>query len=255
MQNYGNCSKNYINCRKHPQREGTLASRVNADFRDYRKKVTELSQEAKERYQEAQQDETSRKTTVDRLRRAAKSAELNTLAVASESAYQRWVASKESEVEDLSKRRKSFKTPLAELNHVAQQRQEILEGLRANVEKEIILNRAEPLEGFRKDVAKLLIRDGEAFTEDRSFGDTRGSRDYEASRHFDDCEPALVRNYEEDYSWNVYDSFNEDQQHGVSARISCKCGEVYNTRFIMENYGFNSMLERLMNVNNDDEIL
>jgi len=255
MQNYGNCSKNYINCRKHPQREGTLASRVNADFRDYRKKVTELSQEAKERYQEAQQDGTSRKTTMDRLRRAAKSAELNTLAVASESAYQRWVASKESEVEDLSKRRKSFKTPLAELNHVAQQRQGILEGLRANVEKEIILNRAEPLEGFRKDVAKLLIRDGEAFTEDRSFGDTRGSRDYEASRHFDDCEPALVRNYEEDYSWNVYDSFNEDQQHGVSARISCKCGEVYNTRFIMENYGFNSMLERLMNVNNDDEIL
>lgn len=255
MQNYGNCSKNYINCRKHPQREGTLASRVNADFRDYRKKVTELSQEAKERYQEAQQDETSRKTTVDRLRRAAKSAELNTLAVASESAYQRWVASKESEVEDLSKRRKSFKTPLAELNHVAQQRQGILDGVRANVEKEIILNRAEPLEGFRKDVAKLLIRDGEAFTEDRSFGDTRGSRDYEASRHFDDCEPALVRNYEEDYSWNVYDSFNEDQQHGVSARISCKCGEVYNTRFIMENYGFNSMLERLMNVNNDDEIL
>jgi hypothetical protein len=255
MQNYGNCSKNYINCRKHPQREGTLAARVNTDFRDYRKKVAALSKEAHERYEEVQQDETSRKSTVDRLRRAAKSAELNTLAVASDSAYKRWVDSKESEVEDLSKRRKSFKTPLAELNHVTQQRQAILDDIRANVEKEIILNRAQPLEGFRKDVAKLLIRDGEAFTDDHSFGDSRGSRDYEANQHFDDCEPALVRNYEEDYTWNVYDSFTEDQQHGISARISCKCGEVYNTHFVMENYGFNSMLERLMNVNDDEEIV
>jgi predicted transcriptional regulator len=252
---YGNCSKNYINCRKHPARTGTATKRVNDDFRAHRAAVAKNLAELKTKVADSAGETGLSKTARAKLVKELAAAEVSTLAAVTESTYSTWHENTKQEVLAAA----TNKTPNRDLEKtlrlVSEERDTIISEIKQNVDKEMTLQKAAetPLEGFKLAVTNVLVRDGQAYQQDDSYwGDTRGRVDYEATSHLNDgegggCKPAMIRNYAENFSWSVYDSFSSEQEHGIAADISCSCGTVFNKRFIIENEGFGSILERIMN--------
>lgn len=253
--NYGACSKNYINCRKHPQRFGDAKDRANADFRDYRKTVIADLKTAQEALAEAEAKEGTRIGTLKRLQSDVRDKENLKLAVAGGSSFTAWQKEMGEKIAQAKVEKKGVAGLSSQLRNITDDREAILAGIKKNVEKEIGFNKiadAPPLNPFKAAVAKLLVTDGDAYdTGTSSWGDSRGTGDYRAKHHFEDsnCEPAAVENYEEDYEWSQYDTFRDDTHHGVAADVSCKCGEVYKAKFIVEADNLGSLFSRLMNFN------
>lgn len=253
--NYGSCSKNYINCRKHPQRSGSVEARVSADFRDYRKTVLADLKTAKEALAAVEGKENVRPGTLKRLQSDVRHQEDLKLAVAGGFSFTAWQEEMREKIAQAKTEKKSTVGLASQLRNITDDREAIFAGIKENVDKEIGFNKiaeAPPLNPFKSAVAKLLVTDGNAFDKSPdSWGDSRGAGNYQAKYHFEDnnCEPAAVENYEEDYEWSEYDTYNNEQHHGVAADVSCRCGEVYKQRFIVEADNLGSLFSRLMNFN------
>lgn len=253
--NYGACSKNYINCRKHPQRFGDAQDRTSADFRNYRKTVIADLKIAEQALAEAEAKEGTRPGTLKRLQADVRHNEERKLAVAGGFSFAAWQEEMREKIAQAKAEKKSTAGLASQLRNATDDREAILAGIKKNVDKEMgyaKISSAPPLNPFKAAVAKLLVTDGYPYDASTStWGDSRGSGNYQAKQHFEDsdCEPAAVENYEEDYQWDEYDTFRNDSHHGVAADISCKCGEVYKAKFIVEADNLGSLFSRLMNFN------
>lgn len=123
---------------------------------------------------------------------------------------------------------------------------------RIAAEKQEFYNNLEPMSDYKKDVAELLVKDGEFFkpfhAKDRyrSWGDTRGLSEYKAKEHFRECGVAGFNKYSENSSWSEYDTFNTTDYVGIEAEVSCNCQKHFKSRVYLEgNAG--SIMTRLLN--------
>jgi hypothetical protein len=98
-------------------------------------------------------------------------------------------------------------------------------------------------EELREKLGKMIALHGEAFNSDvRTFGDSRGQNIYSAEEHLKTCSVKTLKDYEEDFSWNIYDSASEESYIGVKGSLTCKCGQVENITFIVPNAGLATIL-------------
>jgi hypothetical protein len=252
MTAYGNCSKNYINCRKHPVRTGSADSRVQEDVKAYLKKLENQRDDLREIFAKADAKDPS--VTAGALKKADKAAQEisdQEIALQSHTFFTDWTKKQEREMTKLKASMKPTTNARKYVNKITQLREDLLTDMKSNVEKEIALEKAaqKPLEGFKLAVANLLVEEGDAYdTSGSTWGDSRGRSDYTARSHIqEDCKPAIIKNYEENYSWNLYDTYNSQDYVGIKADMSCACGQVHNRTFIMENASFQSMMSKLMN--------
>jgi hypothetical protein len=252
MTAYGNCSKNYINCRKHPVRTGSADSRVQEDIWAYLEKLENQRKDLKETFVKFDAKDPS--VTAGALKKAQKAAQDisdQEIALQSYTFFTDWTKNQERDIAKLKATMKPTTNARKYVNKITQLREDLLADMKSNVEKEIALEKAaqKPLEGFKLAVANLLVEEGDAYDLNGSaWGDSRGNSDYSARRHIkEDCKPAIIKNYEENYSWQLYNTYNSDDYVGIKADMSCACGQVHNRTFIMENANFQSMLSKLMN--------
>lgn len=254
MKAYGNCSKNYINCRKHPERTTSAAARANEDFRTYRATVKKDHAEAVAKLAEAEANPDTKKAALTRLRKEVENQEAEVFATLPKATFERTIKAKSEEMAEYEKAQKMrFRALRNSMSNAHGRRGEILDEIQSNVDHEITLQKAPKLEGFRLAVTKLLVAEGTAYDpEKRMWGTSLGTAIYEANHHFtEDCAPAVVSNYNERFDWNTYDSFTSDDNVGVSADISCACGKYHKTKFVLEQDNFGSMFSRIMNMDSE----
>lgn len=247
MKAYGNCSKNYIDCRKHPTRTGTATERVNEDYAAYRVTVAGKLAEAETALKTAVSEPKITKAKMTRLQNVVDEQKAEQVSVFPPVKFDKYVKDEEARIEKLPGKALS---ETRALNKVKALRVQNMDNIKENVEKEMKLQTAEPLEGFKLAVAKLLIQDGSAHDDESGgWGSSLGRSNYGAEKHMkDDCEPAAISDYEDNYTWNDYDTFSSRDSIGTRARISCKCGQVYKQNFIIDNSDVGSMFARLMNM-------
>jgi len=248
MKAYGNCSKNYIDCRKHPARTTSAAERVNEDFKAYQGKIKEDLAAAQTELKAAELDPTTKKAKLNRLSDVVEKLELDNHALGSQARFNRHVKGEEAKIGNLSGRERL--TARHALDDYRNIREQTLSDIKRNVDTEIELQNLKPLEGFKLAVAKLLIQDGTAVNDgEPDWGSTLGRTNYGATEHLrNDCEPVAISDYEDTFTWSTYDSFNSSDSIGTRARISCKCGEVHKQNFVIESNEVGSMFSRLMNM-------
>lgn len=125
---------------------------------------------------------------------------------------------------------------------------------RIAAEKQEFYNNLEPMSDYKKDVAELLVKDGEFFKPDyskdayRSWGDSRGASEYGAQSHFKECGVAGFNKYSENSSWSEYDTFNSNDYVGIEAEISCNCQKHFKSRVYLDGSA-GSIMSRLLNKN------
>ena len=71
------------------------------------------------------------------------------------------------------------------------------------------------------------------------------STDYLAGEHFKTCGVLAIVDVEEDYSWQTYDSYNNENHSGLGARITCNCGEEVDRRIVVENGTYSTVLGKM----------
>lgn len=249
---YGKCSKNFIDCRKHPVRTTPAAKRVNEDFRNARLIAEKSRDEALAKFIEAQHDPESSKNALGRLQKQAVLTSNHVLAMQTEGRYAEWLEKQNNEIRAGVAGKKNVSEQQRTLNHISLDRENVINSIKDNVEKEIVLNKAteRPLEGFKLAITGVLVKYGSAFDSGNGWDDTRGVHNNAAEKHLkEQCSPAIITDYQEDYQWVTRDGQWNDENtgHGICANISCKCGEVYDQRYVLENSGFTSIVELIMN--------
>lgn len=231
------CSKNYVNCRKHPARVGDFRSLYEEDrvtahkefVKEWEQLNTELSNETKE---------TLGAKVWNEKQRELKSLEMCRVALLPAAGYQKFLD---------TPTHFSDGTLMNNKPHVRYLRDKFKEELKKRIEREQFYgNHPKPLTNFQEAVAGLLVRKGDFYTDNNSWGDTRGDRLYGAREHFEKCKVVAVNDYSENSDWAVYDSFKSDKQVGISARVSCACGEQFKTLVFYETNG-KSIIVELMN--------
>lgn len=249
---YGKCSKNYIDCRKHPVRTASAVTRVNEDFRATRQAAEKMRDEALTKYAEAKQNPESSKNTLGRLQKEAVNARNHVLAMQTETRYASWLDKQNDEIRAGVSAKKNISEQQRTLNRISLDREHTIQAIRNNVEKEIVLNKAaeRPLDGFKLAITGVLVKYGSAFDNGNGWTDTRGVHNNGAEKHLKEkCSPAMITDYQESYQWVTSDDQygGEETGHGICANISCKCGEVYDQLYVLENTGFTSIVELIMN--------
>lgn len=231
-------------------RTTSVSKRVNDDFRAYRAAVKKESVALTEQLQSVRRSQAS-VSTIKRLRQKIRRNNMLLLATLPENQYQEWQEHEEAAVLALSVKEQPYITRENAFLEVMQTRNLTISAIKENVDKEIRLNRAHerPLEGFKKATAQLIINEGVAFnTESFNREDTRGVQNLTAASHIkENCSPAIITDYQENYTWQSTAEYQDITESGTAARISCACGEVYDQFFTLEDNGYSSMLERLMN--------
>lgn len=102
-------------------------------------------------------------------------------------------------------------------------------------------------EELRGAVMKMIVRHGEAYDPSvKVWGDSRGRNIYSAEEHMKTCAPKSMTGYTEDFHWSVYDSMSTDSNIGIRAYITCECGQVENTAFIVPAAGLSTILGWLL---------
>lgn len=125
---------------------------------------------------------------------------------------------------------------------------------RVAAEKQEFYNNLEPMSSYKKDIANMLVEDGEFFKPahskdaDRSWGDSRGASEYGAQSHFKECGVAGFNKYSENATWSEYDTFNSNDYAGIEAEVSCNCQKHFKSRVYL-NGNAGSIMSRLLNKN------
>lgn len=101
-------------------------------------------------------------------------------------------------------------------------------------------------ETFKKAISKVVVKHGQAYDLKEVWGDTRGSHDWEAEEHMKTCSPVKMEGYEEEYSWNISNTFHSENFVGVRAIITCECGKVTEMPFLLENCSLGTLLGWLL---------
>jgi hypothetical protein len=235
------CSKNYVNCRKHPARTGDSNQKFKEDY-----KIAQIS--AHEDYFSAKQaveaiTEDTSTYQKNKLKQELKNTEKVNLALINEAAFKRleanpvWADGKKMSPQDYAE--------------IKKHRETIKEQVRTNIEREEYYAKDITMNSFQEAVTKVLIDEGEFFdTKVDSWGDSRGSHDYEAGEHFKECGVKGVNSYDEEASWALYDSFSRDDTVGVKAELSCNCGDCYKKTVFMQNVSVSNMISKIMNYSN-----
>lgn len=112
-----------------------------------------------------------------------------------------------------------------------------------NQEKEDFYSDAQQMNSYQNALSKVLVDNGDFFKPKAfmagqgpyaSWGDTRGTSDYQAQSHFKECGVAGVNDLEEDASWELYDTFDNEDHVGIKAEISCNCQKCFKSQVFME---------------------
>lgn len=237
-----NCSKNYVNCRKHPARTGSAETRIKEDHKVALQTATAEYKEAKKKVDELPEDAT--KYLKDKTKRELKIADYNQLSAQSDQSITR--------MKNSARWSDGTKMSTLEYNRIAQMHQKLKEDIRIAVEREDYYAKERTMNPFQQAVTSVLIEEGEFYQpkhedRERSWGDSRGSGDYQASDHFKECGVKGVNSYTENASWSTYDSFNSESQVGVEAELSCNCGEKYKSRVYLKALDPGALISKIMN--------
>lgn len=242
---YGNCSKNYIDCRKHPNRTTSARTRYIQDWQDFQETVKNDHAAIETKIAEAEANPKSRRNTVARLEEKLKKHESEVIAVLPETAYNRWLDEQNKEIDRINampgqRSQSLFEGKVREIKLYREAfKRDITENIR--VEMESTADEYPPvpepsIDPFKARVMSVLANDGEAFTpNDSNWGDSRGQRNYEAENHISSfCAPGKIENYNEDYTFNLYDTYSNNDYQGISADIDCQCGKFKNVTYVMK---------------------
>lgn len=102
-------------------------------------------------------------------------------------------------------------------------------------------------EGFRSAVMAAFVRHGDAYSDEKSWGDTRGEWDYAALRHFSEkCKPVKMNNMKEAYTWQEWDTMSAEDKVGMAAELSCECGKYTDVRFVLPEANIGTVLRWLL---------
>ncbi len=235
-----NCSKNYVNCRKHPARAGTISDKMHADLTFTRKNSREEYKTAKQAVDALPEDAST--YVKNKARRELKIADINKLATSSK--QQLDALRREPKWSDGSK------MSAGDFTNVFNTHERLMRELQTNAEKETYYSEDRKMDAFQEAVTKVMIDEGNFYYPadgSSSWGDTRGTSDYHAEEHFKECGVKGVNSYDESASWSVYDSFHSDETVGVKAELSCNCGEKFKTRVYMEQMDPGKLISKIMN--------
>jgi len=236
----GKCSKNYINCRRHPVRTLPEAQRVQEDTKYARGNAKGERTLAEQALAKAVFEKRSA-TVIKNYENKLAEAEMNYQALQSDMMFKRWADTNLPDESDAAKLKRVQKATI--------QRFVMNEAITKNVQKEMALQNAEPLDSFKSSIASLMVDEGEIFQPNSSaWGESRGNSWYAAETHLrTECHVALIQNYDEHASWGQYDTFSSTDYVGVKADLSCACGKVYQAPTYLPSSSMGSIISRLMN--------
>lgn len=102
-------------------------------------------------------------------------------------------------------------------------------------------------EKFRNKISSVITKEGMAYDlKAQRWGDSRGQELYSSWTHMQSCSVTQMTNYDEHYSWNLYDTFQSNSYMGIKANLTCSCGEVQNVAFILQNATMSTILGWLL---------
>lgn len=235
------CSKNYVNCRKHPARIGNPADLYKENWKAKKDSVTAVLKEAKETVDNLPENATvSRKNATKSL---LKNIEIENFALLPQATFDR--AIQNPELTFMNGRKVTY----TEKRYIKNKREAFVKEIKHDLEREQYYRQVQDKEMnvFQTAVAGLLVSKGDFYNKDvNSWGDTRGTSDYSAKEHFEKCGVKGVNNYNEHSSWSTYDSFSSDEEVGIEAQLSCNCGEKYKSTVFYSAHS-NSIINELMN--------
>lgn len=227
------CSKNYINCRKHPARTGVpVKDRIKQDFRA-------LNATGKEEFNNSKGDlvPVDEDSDYKNKKRVKQLRDLETVVIISKSDLLFRETSLWDDGVEITSREKA---------DLVVKRSNLFKELEMNAEKEDYYASEKSLNAFQEAMSSLLVDEGTFIDENsRSWGDDRGSHIY-PSQHFNDCGVAGINEYDEFASWHTYDSFSSEDTVGVRAELSCNCGEYFKQPVYSEPATMGNMISRLM---------
>lgn len=237
MDKLSKCSKNYVDCRKHPARSENPKVRFQEDFVYVRKNVNQNFIDSKKALDTI--DDSSSQYKKDQFKLRYKQAEKSKLATQTEAAFNRFLANPVWS--------DGSKISPSDLKHIKNKRFALIHNINLSIEREDHYSKTVTLNSFQQAVASILVNDGRFSKGETSvWGDDRGLEDYQAKEHFKQCGVRSVNNYDESASWDLYDTFSRDNHVGIKAELSCHCGEFFkSTVYLDENAG--SLLGKLMN--------
>ncbi len=235
------CSKNYVNCRKHPARIGKPAELYKENWKAKKDSVTEALKEAKQTVDNLPENATvSRKNGTKALLKAI---EMENFALLPQATFDRVM--EDPELKFTSGR----KVTATEKQYIKNKREAFSKEIKNDLEREQYYRQVQDkeLNAFQTAVAGLLVSKGDFYNKDEhAWGDSRGTSDYSAKEHFEKCGVKGVNNYDEHSSWSTYDSFSSDTEVGIEAQLSCNCGEKYKSTVFYSAHS-NSIINELMN--------
>lgn len=227
------CSKNFINCRKHPARNNIDPTvRFKNDFKAEYIARKESYYKGQEELAPVEGDSAAKNNKRKKQLRELESAFIVSKPAASFNSVNEWADGKK-----ITAREKGM------LNTA---RQGLSDDLKTNIEKEDYYARNKTLNDFQQAMAELIVDEGRFSSKTPSWGDTRGSVDYGAREHFEKCGVYSIDEYEENATWSTYDSFNSEDEVGVYAVMSCKCGDRYKSEVYLESRDVGSLMSRLL---------
>lgn len=228
------CSKNFINCRQHPPRTGVDKNvRFKDDFKAEYIARKDAFWAGKEELAAVEGDSAAKNN-----KRKAQLRELERQFIISKP------ATSFNSMDSWSDGKKMTARDKGEL---ARSREQFTDTLKTNIEKEDYYARDKKLNAFQEVMSELIVEEGNFVNKDTpSWGDTRGSSDYGAKKHFEECGVYAIDEYEENATWRTYDSFNSEDEVGIRAVISCKCGDRYKSEAYLESRDVGSLMSRLL---------
>ncbi len=100
-----------------------------------------------------------------------------------------------------------------------------------------------PANPFSERLAKIMVEKGTIFEETESWGGPNS--DYLAKQHFEECGVLANIDIEEDYEWEMYDSYSSERYHGLASKATCNCGKEVNRRLVLENENLTTTLGKM----------
>lgn len=238
------CSKNYINCRKHPPRvDMSPSERTKKDFAASHTEAVSVFKTAEKELKtvEPSDSDFKRKKIIDQT----KQAEIMVLATLPQNNYDELTNKTKNPIWSFDGTKIMHKDLLA----IASARKNKLETIKTNVEKEDYYSTPPQLSNFDAFISDFLAKRGEFHDPTQnSWGDTRGTiLPYDVNKHFQECGVQGLDDYQEDASWDIYDSYNENNYSGLSAKLSCKCGEYFKKPVYIEPSSFGDLMKDVFN--------
>lgn len=237
-----NCSKNYINCRKHPARTSSVETRVKEDHKVALQTATAEYKEAKQKVDNLTAESTA--YLKNKTKRELRLADYNKIAAQSDQSL--------TQLKTSPRWSDGSKMSTQEYNRIVQLHQKLKSDIRLGVEREDYYAQERTMNPFQQAVTSVLIEEGDFYQAtheggEEGWGDTRGTSDYFAKEHFQECGVKGVNSYTENATWSMYDSFSSESKVGVKAEISCNCGDKYKSRVYLEAVDPGTLISKIMN--------